>query len=246
MYFDVRWNLTIVAGIAVLGPAAMIAMDRLAARFAGRAPPRVGVADVWFMASFVIATGMLATAAQLAMFGGRAIPLDLGVRPLEMIAFTTALMLVVDTNGFFWHRFSHRNPRAFRAFHSGHHRTKGDVHIAVAFHSNTVWDYPLHSGLALSIGLSLLVLATGHYPAVTIGYATSVYVLGVAATHSGLPERGALRYVMFGMLLPIKIVPTAIRLDDHHRHHARGNCNYGVFFSHWDRAFGTWRNSSHA
>jgi sterol desaturase/sphingolipid hydroxylase (fatty acid hydroxylase superfamily) len=157
-----------------------------------------------------------------------------------MVWFTTLLMLVVDTNGFFWHRFSHRNPRAYRAFHSGHHRTKGRVHIAVAFHSNTLWDYPLHSGIALSVGLSLLVLATGHYSVVTIVYATSVYVLGVAVTHSGLRETAAVKWGLNVLLLPIRIVPTAIRLEDHERHHARGNCNYGVFFSHWDRLLGSW------
>src|SRR5262245_22494089 len=102
------------------------------------------------MAGFIFVTGGLALAAQLVLFHGRSIPLDLGVDPLEMLVFTTVLMLLVDTNGFFWHLFSHRNERAFRTFHSGHHRSKGKVHIASAFYSNTLWDYPLHSGITLS------------------------------------------------------------------------------------------------
>src|SRR5262249_58254222 len=129
--------------------------------------------------------------------------------------FTTALMLVVDTNGFLWHRFSHVNERAYRAFHSGHHRSKGKVHIASAFYSNTLWDYPLHSGIVLSVGLSLLVLLSGHYSVVTIVYATTVYVIGVAVTHSGIRETPSVKWALRLILLPIKIVPTAIRLEDH-------------------------------
>jgi len=248
--FDVWLNIYIVAAIAVVGPIGMLAMDRLVARavtggWLERGAPLARDAgrldDIKFMASFIIATGVLASLAQLALFHGRAIPIDLGVRPLELLGFTTLLMLAVDANGFFWHWFSHRNERAFRRFHSGHHRTKGKVHVAVAFYSNTLWDYPLHSGITLSLGLSLLVLATGHYPVVTIVYATTVYVLGIALTHSGLRETRAVRAALFLVLFPIKIVPTAIRLDDHERHHADSDCNYGVFFSHWDRLFGTWR-----
>jgi sterol desaturase/sphingolipid hydroxylase (fatty acid hydroxylase superfamily) len=252
--FDVRLDLFVIGAIAVAGPAAMIGMDRLVDRAAargwlerdGEARGTIGLADVWFMASFVLVTGLLAIAAQLVMFGDRAIPIDLDVHPLELLGFTTALMLVVDANGFFWHLYSHRDPRAFRRFHSGHHRSKAGVHVAVAFRSNTLWDYPLHSGVALSVGVSLLVLATGRYPAVTIGYATTVYVLGVALTHSGVCETPAVRWALNLVLLPIRIVPGAIRLDDHQRHHARGNCNYGVFFSHWDRLFGTWEPSPRA
>jgi sterol desaturase/sphingolipid hydroxylase (fatty acid hydroxylase superfamily) len=249
--FDVRLDLFVIGGIAVVGPAAMIGIDRLVDRAAIRgwlvrdsaARGTIGLADLWFMASFVLLTGLLAIAAQLVMFGGRAIPMDYGVHPLELVGFTTALMLLVDTNGFFWHLYSHRNARAFRRFHSGHHRSKAGVHVAVAFRSNTLWDYPLHSGVALSAGLSLLVVATGRYPVMTIAYATTVYVLGVALTHSGVRETRALAWVLNVVLLPIRIVPGAIRLDDHQRHHARGDCNYGVFFSHWDRAFGTWETS---
>jgi sterol desaturase/sphingolipid hydroxylase (fatty acid hydroxylase superfamily) len=250
MNFDVWLNLYIVSGIAIVGPLAMVAMDRLATRAVARgwleraaAQPDhgVGLSDLKFMASFVVVTGVLGTLAQLVLFHGRAIPIDFGVRPFEMLWFTTLLMLVVDTNGFFWHLYSHRSPRAFRAFHSGHHKTKGKVHIGHAFYSNTLIDYPLHSGIALSIGLSMLVVATGHYSVVTIGYATTVYVLGIAMTHSGLCETPALKWALRIALLPIKIVPTAIRLEDHLRHHSHGNCNYAVFFSHWDRLFGTWQ-----
>ena len=251
--FELSLSLYMIAAIAVLGPVSMVAMDHLVGRAVARGwleravkspRPRVTLDDLRFMASFVILTGLLASAAQVAMFHGRAIPIDFGVRPLEMLGFTTLLMLVVDTNGFFWHRFSHRNRRAFRWFHSGHHRTKGTVHIAVAFHSNTLWDYPLHSGIVLSLGLSTLVLATGHYPIVTILYATTVYVLGIAVTHSGLRETGPVKWTLRMVLLPIKIVPTAIRLEDHERHHAQSDCNYGVFFSHWDRLLRTWQRSA--
>lgn len=50
-----------------------------------------------------------------------------------------------------------------------------------------------------------------------------------------------MKWAMRVMLLPIKIVPTAIRLADHQRHHEESDCNYGVFFSHWDRLLGTWK-----
>lgn len=252
VFFDLWLNVYVVAAIAVLGPLGMMAMDRLVERAVARgwlqratANPasRVSLQDLRFMATFVIVTGLLATSAQLVLFHGRAIPVDFGVHPFEMLWFTTALMLLVDTNGFFWHRFSHQSARAFRTFHSGHHATKGKVHIAIGFHSNTVWDYPLHSGVVLSVGLSLLVLVTGHYAVVTIVYATTVYVLGIAVTHSGLRETPPVRWALDVVLLPIRIVPTAIRLEDHERHHARGDCNYGVFFSHWDRLFGSWERA---
>jgi sterol desaturase/sphingolipid hydroxylase (fatty acid hydroxylase superfamily) len=247
--YELWLNLYIVAAIAVVGPIMMLLMDRLVegAVASGRlerasAAPnnRTTLEDLRFMASFVLFTGLLATSAQFVIFHGRSIPIDFGVHPFEMLWFTTALMLLVDTNGFFWHLFSHRNMGAFRMFHSGHHRTKGRVYIAAAFHSNTLWDYPLHSGILLSVGLSLLVFVTGHYSVVTIVYATTVYVIGVALMHSGIRETPAVRWTLWIILLPIRIVPTAIRLEDHLRHHAESDCNYGVFFSHWDRLLGTW------
>jgi sterol desaturase/sphingolipid hydroxylase (fatty acid hydroxylase superfamily) len=247
--FDLWLSLYFILGIAAVGPVMMLGMDRMVERAIARGwitrafenpINKVGVSDLKFMAGFVLVTGLLATGAQFVLFRGRSIPLDLGVHPFEMLWFTTLLMLLVDTNGFFWHRFSHRNPRAFRMFHSGHHRTKGKVHIGAAFYSNTLWDYPLHSGIVLSVGLSVLVLATGHYAVITIVYATSVYVLGIAVTHSGLRETPRVKWALRLILLPIKIVPTAIRVEDHLRHHEVGNCNYGVFFSHWDRLLGTW------
>jgi sterol desaturase/sphingolipid hydroxylase (fatty acid hydroxylase superfamily) len=249
VFFDVWLNVYIIAGISLVDPVSMLLLDRLVDRAVARgwlqrgAPSpsnRVGLEDFWFMASFILVTGLLASGAQLLLFHGRAIPVDLGVHPVEMLWFTTTLMLLVDTNGFFWHLLSHRNARAYRWFHSGHHRSKGKLHLAVAFYSNSLWDYPLHSGIALSLGLSLLVLVTGHYAAFTILYATTVYVLGVAVSHSGLRETPAVKWALRIVLLPIKIIPTAIRLEDHQRHHATGTCNYGVFFSHWDRLLGTW------
>jgi sterol desaturase/sphingolipid hydroxylase (fatty acid hydroxylase superfamily) len=172
---------------------------------------RVRMKDLKFMASFVLVTGLLATSIQYFLFLGRR------------------------------HLFSHKNLHAFRRFHAGHHQSQSKVHVAVAFYSNTLWDYPLHSGIALSVGVSLLIVATGRYPVGTIVYALSVYVLGLAATHSGVRETPGVKWALRVILLPIKIVPTAIRLEDHVRHHAQSNCNYGVFFSHWDRLLGTWK-----
>jgi sterol desaturase/sphingolipid hydroxylase (fatty acid hydroxylase superfamily) len=227
----------------------MLSLDALVQRAASRGwlrrtadgpAHRAGIDDLKFMVSFVLVTGALALAAQNVLFRGHAIPLDLGVHPVEMLGFTTLLMLVVDTNGFFWHRFSHKNARAFRTFHGGHHRTGNRVHVGAAFYSNTILDYPLHSGISLSLVVSLLPLATGRYPVLTIVYAMTVYVLGIAAMHSGLQETPVVKWALRLILLPIKIVPTAIRLEDHQRHHAQGNCNYGVFFSHWDLLLGSW------
>jgi sterol desaturase/sphingolipid hydroxylase (fatty acid hydroxylase superfamily) len=247
--FHLRFSAYILLGIAVLGPASMLLMDLAVERAikrgwlerTSRAPvDRLGLHDLKFMVSFVLVTGVLAISAQYLLFHGRAIPLDLGVHPLEMIGFTTVLMLLVDTNGFFWHRFSHRNLRAFRAFHRGHHQSSGGVRVGVAFNSDTVWDYPLHSGIVLSLGVSLIPLVTGRYPLVTVVYAMTVYVLGLAATHSGLRETPTVKWTLRIILLPIRIIPGAIRVEDHQRHHAHGNCNYGVFFSHWDRLLGSW------
>src|SRR5579883_642748 len=148
----------------------------LARSYTGTAE-RVTMADFRFMVGFVLTTGILAISAQYLLFRGRSFPVDLGFHPVEMIVFTALLMLLVDTNGFFWHRFSHRNPRAFARFHAGHHRTGEAIHVGMGFQSNTVWDYPLHSGITLSLGVSLLPLVTGRYPLVTVVYALTVYVL---------------------------------------------------------------------
>src|SRR5947207_176834 len=113
--FDLSLNLYIVGAIAVLGPLGMLLMDRSVERAVARGwlqrttgnpASDAGWRDLGFMASFVIVTGLLASAAQAGLFHDRAIPIDLGVHPFEMLWFTTALMLVVDTNGFFWHWFS--------------------------------------------------------------------------------------------------------------------------------------------
>jgi sterol desaturase/sphingolipid hydroxylase (fatty acid hydroxylase superfamily) len=248
-FFQLRFSAYTLLAISVSGPALMLLLDASVRRAVSRgwlepasaAPAgEVGLDDLKFMASFVLVTGALAIAAQYLLFRGRSFPLDLGFHPIEMLWFTTLLMLVVDTNGFFWHRFSHRNRRAFRAFHGGHHQSGGRIHVGVAFHSDTVWEYPLHSGITLSLGISLLPLATGRYPVVTIVYALTVYVLGLAALHSGVRETPHVKWALRLILLPIKILPTAIRNEDHQRHHARGNCNYGVFFSHWDSLLGSW------
>jgi sterol desaturase/sphingolipid hydroxylase (fatty acid hydroxylase superfamily) len=247
--FHLSMSTYIMIGIAVFGPVLMTVLDAAVARGVARGwiqrsstgpVDGVGLYDLKFMASFVLVTGVMALAIQYLLFQGRSFPIDLGVRPLEMVGFATLLMLAVDTNGFFWHRFSHRNAAAFRAFHDGHHESRGNIHAAVAFNSNTVWDYPLHSGITISLGVSLLVLLSGRYPVVTLVYGVTVYVLGLAAMHSGVRETPVVRAVLWLILLPIKLVPSAIRLEDHQRHHAEGNCNYGVFFSHWDRLLGSW------
>lgn len=249
VFFQLQLSVYAAIGIALLGPLMMTMLDALVRRAIAHGwlertssgpVDRVGLNDLKFMAFFVLVTGALAIGMQYLLFRGRTIPIDLGVRPLELLIFTTVLMLLVDTNGFFWHRFSHKNARAFRAFHDGHHQSGGDIHAAVAFYSNTVWDYPLHSGITISLGLSLLVALTGRYPVVTIVYSITVYVLGLAAMHSGIRETPFVKWALRAILLPIRIIPTAISIEDHQRHHARGNCNYGVFFSHWDRLLDSW------
>lgn len=247
--FDLRLSFYILVGIALLGPMMLMSLDWMIERGIARtwllrsasgpgAP--IGANDFKFMSTFVVVTGLVAVAAQLVLFWGRELPMDLGVHPLEMIAFTIVLLLLVDTNGFFWHRYSHRNGRAYKRFHEGHHRTGGNIRAAVAFHASTVWDYPLHSGIALSLAISLFVVITGRYAMVTIIYAISVYVLGLAAMHSGLRETWPVKLVLWIVLMPMRLVPTAIRCEDHARHHAKASCNYAVFFSHWDRIFGSW------
>jgi sterol desaturase/sphingolipid hydroxylase (fatty acid hydroxylase superfamily) len=248
-FFHLGISAYFILAIAVLGPPLMLLMDALVDRAVSRGwleraatdpVERAGLQDLKFMVTFVLLTGGLAIAGQYLLFHGRSIPVDLGVHPLEMVCFTMLLLLVVDTNGFFWHRFSHKNVAAFRLFHRGHHQNSGRIRVGVAFFSDTVWDYPLHSGIVLSLAVSLLPLVTGRYPVVTIAYAGTVYVLGLAATHSGLRETPSVKWALRVLLLPIKIVPSAIRIEDHQRHHAQPNCNFGVFFSHWDRLLGSW------
>lgn len=247
--FDLSLSVYVLLAVVATGPLAMwllgVLVDKAVARgwlerTSSGDVASVSARDLKFMVSFVLVTGVMAIGAQYLLFRGRTFVMDFGIHPLEMVGFAMLLALVVDTNGFFWHRFSHRNKRIYRAFHGGHHRDGDGVHVGMAFYSNTVWDYPVHSGMSLSILVSLLPIATGRYSLVTIVYAMMIYVLGLAAMHSGIRETPVVRWALNIILLPIRILPTAIRTEDHQRHHLQGNCNYGVFFSHWDSLLGSW------
>src|SRR4051812_33155815 len=106
-FFQLRFSSYILLGIAAFGPVTMMLLDAwvegavsrgwLKRAFSGPVD-RVGIKDLKFMASFVLVTGGLAISAQYVLFRGRSFPLDLGFHPVEMLCFTTLLMLVVDTN----------------------------------------------------------------------------------------------------------------------------------------------------
>src|SRR5947207_2788971 len=113
VFFDLSLSVYILLAIAATGPFAMWLLGATVERAVSRGwlertsrdeVDRVGAKDLKFMASFVLVTGAMALAAQWLLFRGRSFPLDLGIHPIEMVCFSTFLMLVVDTNGFFWHR----------------------------------------------------------------------------------------------------------------------------------------------
>lgn len=122
------------------------------------------------------------------------------------------------------HYLSHRIPLLWR-LHAVHHGAK-------RLHGfNGIVRHPLHQSIDLIIGTApLVIIGMPLDVAVILGLAVS---LALTVQHSNVAfELGPLKnYLAIGKV--------------HHLHHVNwgkeGDCNFGLFFSHWDKLFGTFQ-----
>lgn len=149
---------------------------------------------------------------------------DAAQYPLWWIPLSFLLVLLIHDTWFYWtHRLMHR-PWWFRRMHAVHHASRPPTAwAAMSFHPwealtgafvipALVFIIPLHVGV---VGAVLLVMT----------------VMGVT-NHMGwemfprcLVEGGGGKWL--------------ITASHHQRHHDRYDCNFGLYFRHWDRICGT-------
>jgi Delta7-sterol 5-desaturase len=155
--------------------------------------------------------------------GGTRLFDDLTPRAWPLIALTTAAAVVANDAFYFWaHRLMHRRP-LFRLFHAGHHRhPEPSPFAAFAFDpleaAATGWVLPalafvmpIEAHAAVAVLMGSTVLAT--------------------VNHAGWEvwPRGWVRGA-FGRWV---ITPS-----HHAQHHTRFGCNFGLYFTLWDRLCG--------
>jgi sterol desaturase/sphingolipid hydroxylase (fatty acid hydroxylase superfamily) len=142
---------------------------------------------------------------------------------LWLPASALAYLLVHDTWFYWTHRWMHV-PWAFRAMHKVHHDSRPPTAwAAMSFHP---WE-----SLTGAIVIPALVFVIPIHIA-ALGVVLAIMTLFGVTNHMGwelFPRR--LINGAFG-----KLVITA---SHHQRHHQDYNCNYGLYFRHWDRLCGT-------
>ena len=132
-------------------------------------------------------------------------------------------MLAHDTWFYWTHRVMHR-PRLFRVMHRVHHDSRPPTAwAAMSFH-------PWESLTGAIVIPALVFLVPIHVAA--LGVVLAAMTLFGVTNHLGwelFPAR--LINGTFGKLM--------ITASHHQRHHRDYNCNYGLYFRHWDRLCGT-------
>ncbi|NJL87934.1 MAG: sterol desaturase family protein [Leptolyngbyaceae cyanobacterium SM1_1_3] len=134
-----------------------------------------------------------------------------------------AILLLQDTYFYFTHRLLH-HPRFFKSIHQGHHRSRvptpwtsfafelSEALIHGIFFVGLVWLMPLHF--------------------VTLIAVFTTMTLWAIATHLGfelVPPNGPLPWLQQGLIGPIH----------HGIHHRQHQVHFGLYFTFWDRVFGT-------
>ena len=134
-----------------------------------------------------------------------------------------AILVLQDTYFYFTHRLLH-HPRLFRRMHQGHHRSR----------IPTPWtSFAFEPSEALIQGLffvGLVFIIPLHFA--TLIAALTTMTLWAMATHLGfevLPPRRGQRWWCRGFIGPV-----------HHAiHHRQHLVHFGLYFTFWDRVFGT-------
>ena len=158
--------------------------------------------------------------------GRTAVYVEVKEYPLWYIPLSIVLALFIQDTYYYWlHRWMHI-PKVYKYFHKVHHNS---VHTSVwtsfSFH-------PLET-IAQAVILPLIII---FLPLHTYAILAILLIMTISATinHAGVEIYPGGRYgKWFG-----KLVVGATHHDVHHR---RFLCNYGLYFTIWDRLMGTER-----
>lgn len=133
------------------------------------------------------------------------------------------LILAHDTYFYWMHRLLHRRPW-FQWLHRVHHRSFNPTPwSSLSFH-------PLEALLEFGIAPLAVVLMPVHTSALLVFATWSILFNMIGHLGYELFPRGFVRHPVFRWL----------NTSTHHNlHHARSNCNYGLYFNFWDRIMGT-------
>lgn len=131
--------------------------------------------------------------------------------------------LIADFAFMAMHYLSHKLPTLWR-LHAVHHG------VGRLYGFNGIVRHPLHQSIDMIVGtMPLVIMGMPVEVAVLLGLAISITLV---VQHSNVSyELGPFRdYLAIGQI--------------HHLHHvnwgSEGDCNFGLFFSHWDKLFGTY------
>lgn len=156
--------------------------------------------------------------------GKTAVYEDLGQYPVWYVPLSIMLVLFIQDTYYYWiHRWMHI-PKIYKYFHKVHHNS---VHTSVwtsfSFH-------PLETILqAIILPIIIIFLPLHTYAILAI-----LLIMTISATinHAGVEIYPKGRYSRwFGKLV--------IGATHHDVHHRRFLCNYGLYFTIWDRLMGT-------
>ena len=140
------------------------------------------------------------------------------------LVFSFFLLTILHDTYFYWaHRLMH-HPKLFRYFHKVHHISNNPTPWAsFSFH-------PLESLVEIAI-VPLVVLIIPFHPIALIAFGTWSILFNVL---------GHLGYELFPKGFVQHKIWKWINTSTHHNlHHARSNCNYGLYYNFWDRWMGT-------
>ncbi len=150
--------------------------------------------------------------------------LDIADYGWSYLVFSFFLLTILHDTYFYWaHRLMH-HPKLFRYFHKVHHISNNPTPWAsFSFH-------PLESLVEIAI-VPLVVLIIPFHPIALIAFGTWSILFNVL---------GHLGYELFPKGFVQHKIWKWINTSTHHNlHHARSNCNYGLYYNFWDRWMGT-------
>ena len=133
-------------------------------------------------------------------------------------------LLAIHDTYFYWvHRLMH-HPRLFRVFHKVHHISNNPTPWTfLSFH-------PLEAVVEFAFFPFLLLVMPLH-PLTILAFALWATTFNVV---------GHLGYELFpGWFLDHPLLKWFNTSTHHNMHHARSNCNYGLYFNFWDWVMGT-------
>lgn len=150
--------------------------------------------------------------------------------PLWYLPVSGLIYIFAQDTWFYWsHRAMHASPRLFQLAHAVHHKSKPPTAwTAMSFH-------PIES-LSTAMIIPLLVFLVPVHLAV-LGVVLAVASIMGVVNHLGweiFPSRFV--HSPLGRLV--------ITASHHERHHEEYRCNFGLYFTFWDRVCGTDRGLS--